>query len=154
MGAFIAYYRVSTDGPGQSGLGLEAQREAGARFLDSASLLAEFQEIESGKKHTNRPALAAALEECRHRCAILVIAKLDRLARNVHFISGFMESGVNFVPVDMPRANQRTIPIMAALAEHEREMISQRTKAGLATLKRGGVRPATLVSVRSGHGAA
>lgn len=140
MSAFIAYYRVSTDRQGQSGLGLEAQREAVARFLGGTSLLSEFQEIESGKKHTNRPALAAALDECRRRRATLVIAKLDRLARNVHFISGLMESGVDFVAVDMPQANRLTIHIMAAFAEHEREMISQRTKAGLAVLKSRGVR--------------
>ena len=99
-----------------SGSGLEAQREAVARFIGTASLLSEFQEIESGKKHTNRPALAAALEECRRRRSTLVIAKLDRLARNVHFISGLMESGVDFVAVDMPQANRLTIHIMAAFA--------------------------------------
>jgi DNA invertase Pin-like site-specific DNA recombinase len=135
MSAFVAYYRVSTDRQGLSGLGLEAQREAVVRFIGTASLLSEFQEVESGKKHTNRPALAAALEECRRRRSTLVIAKLDRLARNVHFISGLMESGVDFVAVDMPQANRLTIHIMAAFAEHEREMISQRTKAGLAVLK-------------------
>lgn len=140
MSAFVAYYRVSTDRQGASGLGLEAQRVAVARFIGSASLLSEFQEIESGKKHSNRPALAAALEECRRRRATLVIAKLDRLARNVHFISGLMESHVDFVAVDMPQANRLTIHIMAAFAEHEREMISQRTKAGLAVLKSRGVR--------------
>jgi DNA invertase Pin-like site-specific DNA recombinase len=137
---FVAYYRVSTDRQGQSGLGLEAQKDAVSHFLGSASLLSEFQEIESGKKHTNRPALAAALEECRRRRATLVIAKLDRLARNVYFISGLMESGVDFVAVDMPQANRLTIHIMAAFAEHEREMISQRTKAGLGVLKGRGVR--------------
>jgi DNA invertase Pin-like site-specific DNA recombinase len=96
-------------------LGLEARREAVARFIGTASLLSEFQEIESGEKHTSRPALAAALEECRRR-STLVIEKLDRLARNVHSISGLTESGVDFVAVDMPQANKLTIHIMAAFA--------------------------------------
>lgn len=138
-GSFVAYYRVSTDRQGESGLGLQAQREAVSRFLVSTSLLAEFTEVESGKRHTNRPALLRAIEMCRRQKATLVIAKLDRLARNVHFISGLMESGVDFVAVDMPQANRLTIHIMAAFAEHEREMISQRTKAGLSVLKGRGV---------------
>ena len=121
---FVAYYRVSTERQGESGLGLEAQRVAVARFTHGASLLSEFQEIESGKRHTNRPQLAAALDTCRRQKATLVIARLDRLARNVHFISGLMESGVDFVTVDMPQANRLTIHILAAVAEHEREAIS------------------------------
>lgn len=138
-GPFVAYYRVSTGRQGESGLGLQAQREAVSRFLGSTSLLAEFTEVESGKRHTNRPELLRAIELCRRQKATLVIAKLDRLARNVHFISGLMESGVDFVAVDMPQATRLTIHIMAAFAEHEREMISQRTKAGLAVLKSRGV---------------
>ena len=136
----VAYYRVSTDRQGQSGLGLDAQREAVARFVGSAggALLAQYTEVESGKRHTNRPQLAAALAECKRRKATLVIAKLDRLARNVHFISGLMESKVDFVAVDMPQANRLTVHIMAAFAEHEREMISQRTRAALAQAKRRG----------------
>jgi DNA invertase Pin-like site-specific DNA recombinase len=137
-GSFVAYYRVSTDRQGESGLGLEAQRAAVARFTHSASLLSEFQEIESGKRHTNRPQLAAALDQCRRHKATLVIARLDRLARNVHFISGLMESGVDFVAVDMPQANRLTIHILAAVAEHEREAISQRTKAALGAAKQRG----------------
>ena len=94
---FVAYYRVSTERQGESGLGLEAQREAVSRFLGSgrgsASLLAEFTEVESGKRHTNRPELLKAIELSRRQKATLVIAKLDRLARNVHFISGLMETG-------------------------------------------------------------
>ena len=115
----VAYYRVSTDRQGQSGLGLDAQREAVARFVGSAggTLLAQYTEVESGKRHTNRPQLAAALAECKRRKATLVIAKLDRLARNVHFISGLMESKVDFVAVDMPQANRLTVHIMAAFAE-------------------------------------
>ncbi len=140
MPDFVAYYRVSTDRQGESGLGLEAQRAAVARFTHNASLLSEFQEIESGKRHTNRPQLAAALDRCRRDKATLVIARLDRLARNVHFISGLMESGVDFVAVDMPQANRLTIHILAAVAEHEREAISQRTKAALGAAKNRGTR--------------
>lgn len=135
MPDYVAYYRVSTDRQGQSGLGLDAQRQAVAQFVGSGQLVGEFTEIESGKRHTNRPQLAAALAECRRRKTTLVIAKLDRLARNVHFISGLMESGAEFVAVDMPSANRLTIHILAAVAEHEREMISQRTKAALAQAK-------------------
>jgi DNA invertase Pin-like site-specific DNA recombinase len=132
---FVAYYRVSTDRQGESGLGLEAQRTAVARFIQGASLLGEFQEIESGKNHTNRPQLTAALAMCRTSRATLVIAKLDRLARDVHFISGLMKAGVDFVAVDMPQANKLTVHILAAVAEHEREAISQRTKAALQVAK-------------------
>ena len=138
---YIAYYRVSTDRQGASGLGLEAQREAVQRFLiGRGRLAAEFTELESGKKHTNRPQLLSALDECRKRRAVLVIAKLDRLARNVHFISGLMNSDVEFVAVDMPTANRLTIHILAAVAEHEREMISTRTKDALAAAKARGTR--------------
>ena len=97
--------------------------------------VAEFTEIESGKRHKNRPQLAAALEMCRKRRAVLVIAKLDRLARNVAFVANLMESRVEFVAADMPQANKLTVHIMAAFAEYEREAISQRTKAALAAVK-------------------
>ena len=140
MPDFIAYYRVSTDRQGESGLGLEAQHAAVAGFLKGAAPVAEFQEIESGKNHTNRPQLAAALELCRRCKATLVIAKLDRLARDVHFISGLMKGDVEFVAVDMPAASRITIHILAAVAEHEREMISARTKAALAEAKRRGTK--------------
>ena len=134
----MAYYRVSTERQGESGLGLQAQREAVTRFIGASSLLAEFTEIESGKRHTNRPELLKAIELSRRQKATLVIAKLDRLARNVHFISGLMETGVEFVAADMPQANRLTIHILAAFAEHEREAISQRTKGALqAARKRG-----------------
>lgn len=129
--AYIAYYRVSTAAQGQSGLGLEAQTLAVARFAGATPILGEYTEVESGKSHTNRPQLAAALGHAKRERATLLIAKLDRLARNVHFISGLMESGVDFVATDLPQANRLTIHIMAAMAEHEREMISQRTKAGM-----------------------
>jgi DNA invertase Pin-like site-specific DNA recombinase len=131
MGDFVAYYRVSTDKQGAAGLGMDAQREAVNRFIGQRGRIgSEYIEVESGRK-VNRPRLKAALEECRDRQATLVIAKLDRLARNVHFISGLMESNVDFVAVDMPEANRLTIHVLAAVAEHEREMISQRTKAAL-----------------------
>jgi DNA invertase Pin-like site-specific DNA recombinase len=142
MSALVAYYRVSTDRQGQSGLGLDAQREAVRRYASSGphAIAAEFTEIESGKRHTNRPQLAAALAECRRHRATLVIAKLDRLARNVHFISGLMESGTEFLACDMPHATPVTIHILAAIAEHERKMISERTRAALAATKARGTR--------------
>ncbi len=128
---FIAYYRVSTDRQGRSGLGLEVQQQAVCDFLAGRGELIEaFTEIESGRKN-DRSQLAAALDACRRDKATLVIAKLDRLARNVYFISGLIESGVEFLAVDMPHANRLTIHILAAVAEHEREMISQRTRAAL-----------------------
>ena len=135
-GNFIAYFRVSTARQGQSGLGLEAQRKAVFDYLDGGNwkLVAEYTEVESGKRN-DRPELAAAMDACKRQKAKLVIAKFDRLARNVHFISGLMESGVDFVAADMPEANKLTVHILAAVAEHEREMISQRTKAALAVVK-------------------
>jgi DNA invertase Pin-like site-specific DNA recombinase len=138
-GPFVAYYRVSTSRQGLSGLGLEAQRQAVASYVHGASLLAEFQEIESGK-NDSRPQLAAALDVCRKNKATLVIAKLDRLSRDVHFISGLMKTGVEFVAVDMPAANKLTVHVLAAVAEHEREAISQRTKAALQAAKARGTR--------------
>jgi DNA invertase Pin-like site-specific DNA recombinase len=141
---FVASYRVSTERQGESGLGLAAQREAVSRFLGSGggptALLAEFTEVESGKRHTNRPELLKAIELSRRQKATLVIAKLDRLARNVHFISGLMETGVEFVAADMPQANRLTIHILAAFAEHEREAISQRTRGALQAARRRGIR--------------
>lgn len=136
----IAYYRVSTDRQGASGLGLEAQRRAVADFAAGrGGILAEFTEVESGRKN-DRPELRAALAACQRSRAVLVIAKLDRLARNVAFIAGLMESGVEFVAVDMPQANRLTIHILAAVAEHEREMISERTRVALAAAKARGVK--------------
>src|SRR3954463_13250358 len=139
MQGFIAYYRVSTDRQGQSGLGLDAQRSAVAGFVGARELVAEFTKVESGKRN-DRPQLAAALDLCRRRRAMLVIAKLDRLARNVAFIAYLMESGVEFTAVDMPAANKLTLHILAAVAEHEREMISQRTRAALAQARKRGVK--------------
>jgi DNA invertase Pin-like site-specific DNA recombinase len=133
---YIAYYRVSSARQGQSGLGLDAQREAVARLAKAGPILAEYTEVESAKSHRNRPQLLAAMAEAKKRDATLLIAKLDRLARNVHFISGLMESGVDFVAADMPEAMPLTLHIFAAMAEHERRMISQRTKAGMDAAKR------------------
>lgn len=138
MKDFIAYYRVSTERQGASGLGLDAQRQAVARHIGSGQLVAEFTEIESGKKYTNRPQLQAALTECRKRRVVLLIARLNRLVRNVAFIATLMEDGTDFMACDMPTANRLTIHIPAAVAEHEREMISKRTKAALAEAKRRG----------------
>ena len=140
MTDFVAYYRVSTDKQGAGGLGMDAQREAVTRFIGQrGQIVAEYVEVESGRK-ASRPKLKAALDECKNRRATLLIAKLDRLARNVHFISGLMESSIEFQAVDMPEANRLTIHVLAAVAEHEREMISQRTKAALAQAKTRGTK--------------
>ncbi|MCF8042051.1 MAG: recombinase family protein [Desulfarculaceae bacterium] len=140
-GRFIAYYRVSTQRQGRSGLGLDAQRQAVTDYLGSNGweLLQEFTEVESGRR-ADRPELDGALKACKKRKARLVIAKLDRLARNVAFIAKLMESGVDFVAADLPQANKLTIHIMAAMAEYERDMISSRTKAALAAAKLRGVK--------------
>jgi len=137
----VSYLRVSTDKQGRSGLGLEAQRQAVETYLNGGSwtLLQEYVEVESGRKN-DRPQLAKALHYAKVTGAALVIAKLDRLARNVHFISGLMESGVDFVAVDFPQANRLTVHLLAAVAEHEREAISQRTKDALAAAKKRGVK--------------
>jgi DNA invertase Pin-like site-specific DNA recombinase len=141
FGKFVSYLRVSTVRQGISGLGLEAQREAVASYLNGGrwSLVQEVVEVESGKRN-DRPAIAEALRLCRLHRATLIIAKLDRLARNVNFISSLMESGVEFVAVDFPQANRLTVHILAAVAEHEASMISARTKAALAAAKARGVR--------------
>lgn len=135
--SLVAYYRVSTDRQGKSGLGLEAQQQAVYAYLHGGAgqLVAEYTEVESGAGRAERPALQQAVAVAKRHKATLLIAKLDRLARNVHFISGLMESGVDFVAVDMPHATRLTIHILAAVAEHEREMISQRTRAALAAKK-------------------
>ena len=150
VGRFVAYYRVSTAQQGRSGLGLEAQREAVRSFLNggSWSLAAEVTEVESGKRN-DRPELDRALGLCRLYGATLVVAKLDRLARNVAFISKLMESGVDFVAADFPQANRLTVHILAAVAEHEAAMISQRTKAALAAAKARGVQLGNPANLRN-----
>lgn len=136
---FIAYYRVSTDKQGDRGYGLDAQRRAVADYLAGAELTAEFTEVESGKRHENRPELQRALAMAKKHKAKVVIAKLDRLARNVAFIAGLMEQKVDFVCCDIPSASPFMLHIYAAVAEEERRMISLRTKAGLAIAKARGV---------------
>jgi DNA invertase Pin-like site-specific DNA recombinase len=135
MNAYVAYYRVSTDRQGASRLGLDAQRQAVSNYIGGHFLIVEFTEIESGRSHTNRPQLLAALEACRKNRAVLVIARFDRLARNVAFLATLMGNGTDFVACDMPIANRLTIHILEEVAEHEREMISKRTKAALAEAK-------------------
>jgi DNA invertase Pin-like site-specific DNA recombinase len=141
QGKFVAYYRVSTAKQGRSGLGLEAQQEAVRSYLNGGAwqLVAEVVEVESGKRN-DRPKLAEALRLCRLHGATLIIAKLDRLARNVAFISNLMESGVEFTAVDFPQANRLTVHILAAVAEHEAKAISTRTKDALAAAKARGKR--------------
>ena len=137
---YVAYYRVSTQRQGRSGLGLEAQRSAVIdRLCGRGELVAEYTEVESGRR-TDRPRLAEALAACRLHRATLIIAKLDRLARNVAFVSNLMESGTEFEAVDFPQANRLTIHILAAVAENEAQAISQRTRAALAAAKTRGTR--------------
>jgi len=143
-GKIVTYYRVSTTAQGQSGLGLEAQREAVSRYLSAGDWeqVAEFQEVETGKGSdalAKRPKLKAALDVCRKHGATLIIAKLDRLARNVHFISGLIETGCDFVAADMPQANKVMIQMHAVMSEWERDQISKRTKDALAVAKARGV---------------
>lgn len=136
----VAYYRVSTERQGKTGLGLEAQQEAVKAFAkrNGFTILEEFIEIESGAKN-KRPQLLQAFAVCRKRHAMLLIAKLDRLGRNMAFISALMEARVDFKAVDNPYANKLVLHIMAAFAEHERDMISQRTKDALQAAKKRGV---------------
>ena len=140
MNKAIAYYRVSTDRQGKSVLGLEAQNKTVQQFatFKQCELIGEFTEIESGKKN-NRPQLQEALKQCLKQKAVLVIAKLDRLGRNVAFISSLMESKVEFVAVDNPHANRLMLHLLAAFAEHEREQISTRTKEALKVAKNRGI---------------
>jgi len=133
---YAAYYRVSTERQGRSGLGLEAQRMAVREFLKAfkGKLVGEFTEIESGRRR-DRPQLAEALELCRRSRASLVIAKLDRLARNVAFVSSLLESRVRFVAADMPEADRAFLQIAAVFGEWEARKISERTSAALKAAK-------------------
>lgn len=139
---FIAYHRVSTKKQAFSGLGLEAQRAAVSAYVRGrGEILEEYTETESGKKTDKmRPELNKALQRCRLTGATLVIATLDRLARNAHFLLGLKESGVKFVCADMPEANEMTIGILAIIAEEEAKTISKRVKAALAAAKARGTR--------------
>jgi len=145
MSQYVSYLRVSTDRQGKSGLGMDAQRQAVLEFINGNGhvVLKEFIETETGKGSNalaKRPVLKEALDFCRKNKAVLVVAKLDRLARNVAFVSALMESKVEFVCCDFPQANRLTIHILSAVAEHEREMISKRTKEALAAARRRGVK--------------
>lgn len=142
---FVSYLRVSTQQQGRSGLGLEAQHAAVAGYVEGrgGALVREFQEVETGKGANalaQRPQLRAALDACKREGAVLLIAKLDRLARNVHFVTGLIESGCDFIAVDMPNANKVMIQMHAVMSEYERDQISARTKAALAAAKARGVR--------------
>lgn len=141
QGKFVSYLRVSTSQQGRSGLGLEAQREAVHQYLQGGAteLVAEFVEVESGK-HADRPKLVEALNLCRVTGSKLVIAKLDRLSRDAHFLLGLQKAGVQFVAADMPDANELTVGIMALVAQQERKAISERTKAALAAAKARGTK--------------
>lgn len=139
MTRYVAYYRVSTIKQGLSGLGLEAQRAAVLDFTRACGLLGEFTEIESGRR-TDRPELSRALAACRLHGAVLVVAKLDRLARDAHFLLGLRDAGIEFQCCDMPSANRLTVGIMAMVAEEEARMISARTRSALSMAKARGVR--------------
>lgn len=139
---FVAYFRVSTQQQGRSGLGLEAQQQAVIAYLNGKPLLNIYTEVETGKgcdALDRRPQLKAAIDLCKKRQAILIIAKLDRLARNVHFVSGLIESGIEFVCADMPQANKVMLQMYSVMAEWERDQISLRTKQALAAAKMRGV---------------
>lgn len=137
----IAYYRVSTAKQGQSGLGLKAQRATVRDYLQNARhrLVGEYVEVESGK-NGNRRELNNAVRDCRLKNAILVVAKLDRLSRDLHIITSLQKSGIRFVIAENPEMNELTIHLLAAVAQHERDLISQRTKAALAAAKAKGVK--------------
>ena len=138
---FVAYYRVSTSKQGNSGLGLDAQKKSVADYLNGASgkLVDEFVEVESGK-NCNRVEFENAVKACRAKNAVLIVAKLDRLSRNVHFLTGLREAGIEFVCCDMPSANSFTVNVYAALAEEECRLISERTRAGLAAARARGIK--------------
>lgn len=145
----VSYIRVSTKRQGESGLGLEAQQNAVANYVASAKgeVVREFREVETGKR-SDRLELAKAIDYAKKTKSLLVVGKLDRLARNVAFTSALMESGVEFVACDNPHANRLLIHILAAIAEDEARRISERTKDALAAAKRRGTK---LGSSRPGH---
>lgn len=142
MEGFIAYYRVSTQRQGASGLGLEAQKNAVLSFLGSKAPLAEYTDVETGKNDF-RPELLKAIELAKQTNSTLVIAKLDRLSRNLTFISTLMDTKVRFICCDMPDANELTISIFGALAQWERQRIADRTRLALQELKKRGVKLGT-----------
>lgn len=140
-GRFVIYYRVSTAQQGRSGLGLDAQRETVMRFLNGGNhqVVSEYTEVESGGK-SDRPELAKAIRDCRLKDARLIVAKLDRLSRDVGFIADLQKAGVKFTVAEMPDATELTVNVYAAMAQHERKLISERTKAALAAAKARGQR--------------
>ena len=138
QGQCVAYKRVSTRKQGDSGLGLAAQGDTINKYLNGGdwTIIAEFEEVESGRKSDEeRPELQKALQLCRKTGATLIVARLDRLSRNVSFTSALMESGVDFICCDMPQANRFTIHVLAAAAEQEAALGSKRTIAGLQALR-------------------
>lgn len=143
---FVAYFRVSTKRQGESGLGLEAQRDVVKRYVRDSHIIAEYTEVESGKR-CNRPELAKAIDHCKLTGATLIVGKWDRLARDVAFTSNLMKSGVDLVAADNPHANKLTLHILAAVAEHEGEIISERIRAALKAAKARGTQ---LGGVREG----
>lgn len=141
MKKYIAYYRVSRKEQGISGLGLSAQKTSVTNFVrnQEGTIIQEFTEIETGTNKRERVEIHRAIELAKIEDAILVIAKLDRLSRNVNFVSSLMDAGIEFVAVDMPSANHFTIHIFSALAEQEAKLISSRTRLALAELKKKGI---------------
>jgi DNA invertase Pin-like site-specific DNA recombinase len=143
---FVGYYRVSTQQQGLTGNGMAAQQETVRRFIENQHGVLEmkFSEVESGKySDSDRPQLAAALDYCKRNKATLVIAKLDRLARNAEFLLRLQNSGADFVCCDCPNADRFTVGILALVAQRERELIGERTRLGLAALKNKGIKLGT-----------
>jgi DNA invertase Pin-like site-specific DNA recombinase len=140
MMKYVAYYRVSTAKQGKFGLGLEAQKETVRAFVEKeGELIGEYVEVQSGRKD-NRKELWKAITVAKEQKAKIVIARLDRFSRKVSFISGIMDQGVSLVVAEMPHATEFQLHIFAALAQEERRLISERTKAALAQAKKRGVR--------------
>jgi DNA invertase Pin-like site-specific DNA recombinase len=136
MKRFVAYYRVSTQKQGSSGLGLQAQKNAVANHIsDNGNLVGEFTEVETGTRKKKRVEIYKSIEEAKSNKAILIVAKLDRLARDVEFTSALYNGGVEFICVDNPNANKLTIQLLSVIAEHEAEVISKRIKDALAVKK-------------------
>ena len=141
MKKYIAYYRVSRKEQGISGLGLSAQRSSVQKYVSGQEgiILNEYTEIETGTSKRQRVEIHKAIQQAKNENAVLIIAKLDRLARNVNFVSSLMDAGIEFLAVDMPSANNFTIHIFSALAEQEAMLISSRTKLALGELRKKGV---------------
>jgi DNA invertase Pin-like site-specific DNA recombinase len=152
MMKFVAYYRVSTEKQGRSGLGLEAQEYAVKTYVASVNgeLAMEYKEIESGKK-SKRKELLEAIAFCKKNKCKLIIAKLDRLSRDIEFIAKLQKSNLDFICADMPSANRLTINLMSVMAQHEREMISKRTREGLAAAKARGVKLGNKGNLKKGR---